>query len=152
MYSYETPKKDQKPDIYDQKQQKVDDFVNKNFLYFKEDTPIEEALKKLSKSDLTGAPVLDEQGRAVGFLSDKDCLRLATSIRYLNIEGGFVSEFMTKKVFTIPANTGIFEVIDHFTKQWFHIYPVTDENESVIGIVRRKDILKEVNRWKKTHW
>ena len=104
MYSYETPKKDQKPDIYDQKQQKVDDFVNKNFLYFKEDTPIEEALKKLSKSDLTGAPVLDEQGRAVGFLSDKDCLRLATSIRYLNIEGGFVSENLTCLLLVTRSN------------------------------------------------
>ena len=151
MYSYEQPRA-KAADESELSTKNVADIFAKSFLWLKEDINIEEAMKLLLKRDQTGAPVLDDRHRLLGFLSEKDCLKYVTEIRYLNSGSGEVRDFMSKDVEVVNLETSIFTIIDKFIKNSFHIFPVVDESSQVVGIVKRQHVLEEVSRWKTTTW
>ena len=81
-----------------------------------------------------------------------DLMRYVTEIRYLNSGSGVVGDFMSREVSSIHMDDSIFSVIDKFIANSFHIYPVRNDFGQVIGIVKRKHVMDEVNRWKTTTW
>ena len=60
----------------------IDDYINGAVLPLKPGQDIYEAAKFLSKEKITGAPVLDEDKKLIGFLSEKDCLKHAFDAKY----------------------------------------------------------------------
>ena len=49
--------------------------MQKNFVYFLPNTYIEKALDEMSEKDLLGVPVVDEDMRPVGYMSERECLK-----------------------------------------------------------------------------
>lgn len=127
----------------------VDDFMDKTFITLKADMDVFKAIDILIDSKVTSAVVVDDQNHIIGILSEKDCMTLLTKGAYHTLPSGKVSEFMTEKVVTIPANTDIFQVADMFLKHFFRRLVVADEENHMIGQITRRDLLRVIKQWKK---
>ena len=127
----------------------VNDFMDKTFVTLKADMDVFKAIDILIDSKVTSAVVVDDQNHIIGILSEKDCMTLLTKGAYHTLPSGKVSEFMTEKVVTIPANTDIFQVADMFLKHFFRRLVVADEENHMIGQITRRDLLRVIKDWKR---
>jgi CBS domain-containing protein len=119
----------------------VRDHMATKVVSFGPDTDIHEAIRVLLKRHLSGAPVLDEDGRLVGMLSKKDCLRIAFGARYHQQWAGRVAEYMRKEVETIPPDMDIVAAAELFLQRAYRRFPVVEGNR-LVGIISRHDVLK----------
>ena len=98
------------------------------------------ASKLLKKHQIGVLVVLDQGGRLVGILSERD-------IVHAMAEGGDtvrqlpVSQMMTVKVSTSDVNDSITSVMERMTKGKFRHMPVLDKGR-LAGIVSNRDLLK----------
>ncbi len=127
----------------------VDDFMDKIFVTLKADMDVFKAIDILIDRKVTSAVVIDDQNHIIGILSEKDCMTLLTKGAYHTLPSGKVSEFMTEKVVTIPANTDIFQVADMFLKHFFRRLVVADVENHMIGQITRRDLLRVIKAWKR---
>ena len=79
------------------------DIMTKKILSLSPDMSIESAISILLKNQISGAPVVDEENRLVGMLSEKDCLRIFANGAYNVLPGGVVSKYMSTTVETVSA-------------------------------------------------
>lgn len=114
-----------------------------NIITFKPDQPIQDVISTIINKKIAGAPVLDEQQRLVGMISEKDCLRLIVDQAYHNMpaETRKVSDYMTAKVQTLSPKTNIIEAAIEFLNSPIRRFPIV-ENGMLIGQVSRRHILR----------
>lgn len=121
---------------------KVKDYMTANKCTFTADMDILRAIHKMLESRISGAPVIDEHGNLIGFLSEKDCMQVALNAGYhQGNAGGRVSEFMSHSIDTIDVDTPIIEVAELFLKGSFKRYPVVMDNR-LVGTITRQNILR----------
>lgn len=102
------------------------------------------AVRRLIEEGVTDAPVLDEQGRLVGMLSEYGCLRLLAEGRDGNQPRGPVREFMSTALTTVPPAMDIYFVAGMFLSEPTQRRFVVVKDGSLVGVVTRKDILRAV--------
>lgn len=117
------------------------DYMSTKLVTFTPDLEIHRAIKVLLKRRISGAPVLDAEGRLVGIISKKDCLKVAFSASYHKDWGGRVLEYMSRDVETVEAETDIVEVAQRFLKGPYRRFPVMAGNR-LVGQISRHDVLK----------
>ncbi len=105
------------------------------------DTDIHEAIKLIVEEHVSGIPVIDLAGRLVGFLSEKDCFKIAFCCCYYQDRGGRVSDYMTPSVVAVNANTDIVTVAEMFLKGPYRRFPVVS-GDRVVGVINRREALK----------
>ncbi len=127
------------------------DIMTTRLVTLSEDLPIEKAIKLLLKNAISGAPVVDDEGRLTGILSELDCLRMLSSDEFLGDdqeEGGLVAHFMSKSPKTIEADLGVYRIAHLFLTQAIRRLPVVEEGR-LLGQVSRRDVLKAVDEMNK---
>ena len=107
------------------------------------ETPILDAVDFLLEHHVTGAPVLDERGRLVGMLSERDCLKLLAKGIDGNIPQGTVSDFMTSEITAIPPDMDIYYAAGMFLGSTVRRFPVVEEGK-LVGAITRFDILRVI--------
>ncbi len=114
---------------------------------------INEAIDIMLDQHLTGAPVLDNNRKIVGMLTEKDCLRLLIDSAYNNLhhDDKTVADYMSEVVKTVTPDHDIFDVANEFLNSHFRKFPVV-HNGKLVGQVSRRDILKAVRETKNTTW
>ena len=120
---------------------KVGDFMVTDLVTVTSDTDIHHAIRMLLERQLSGLPVVDEKGDPVGFLSSKDCLKIAFSAAYHQEGGGRVSAFMSNRVRTIPSDMDIVEAADMFLKTGYRRLPVIGDGR-LVGVISRYEVLR----------
>jgi CBS domain-containing membrane protein len=118
-----------------------------------------EAATLLSEKGISGAPVVDRDGRIVGVVSEKDflakmgagrsgsfmamvahCLKnkgcVATPLQNRSVE-----TIMTTPAVTATAGTSIAEIAALLMEKKINRLPITDDDRRVIGIVTRTDLV-----------
>ena len=121
----------------------IKEFMAKQLITFRSDTPIETAMESFLENKISGAPVLDDQGKLVGVLSEKDCMRTLFESSYYNNLGGFVKEYMSTDLKTINIHDTLSNVADEFIKSRFRRFPVM-EGDKLVGQISRRDILRAI--------
>ena len=121
----------------------IKEFMAKDLITFQLDTPIETAMESFLTNKISGAPVLDKQGKLVGVLSEKDCMRTLFEATYYNNLGGFVNEYMSTDLKTINIHDTLSNVADQFIKSRFRRFPVV-EGEKLVGQISRRDVLRAI--------
>lgn len=111
-------------------------------LYLNENSLVIDACHTFLNEKRTGLPVCNSRREVVGFVSEKDCLKVLFDSAYEEKPLGFVKDIMKKDVKTISFSSSLSYIIEMFTKNPFHIYPMVDDNGFYIGLVKRGDILK----------
>lgn len=119
----------------------VRDFMDKVVPTVPPEMPIIDAVDFLLQHHVTGAPVVDPEGKLIGMVTEKDCLRLLSS----GVEGdrpkGTVRDFMTTKVDVISPDMNVYFVAGLFLGANFRRFPVVEKGK-IVGAITRFDILR----------
>ena len=120
------------------------DLMTTNLLVFNPKLSLLEAIENLIKWRVSGAPVVDDEGRMVGMLSELDCLRMLASDEFYlqqQEEAALVEQFMTTGGRIIPPDLGIYAISHYFLTTQVRRLAVV-EHEKLIGQVSRRDVLR----------
>jgi predicted transcriptional regulator len=124
---------------------KVKDYMTVNKNTFSTDMDILSAIHHMLEFKISGAPVIDNHGNMVGFLSEKDCMKVALNAGYQQSgAAGRVSEFMSHGVDIIDIETPMIEVAELFLKGSFKLFPVVMDNR-LVGTITRQNILSALS-------
>ncbi len=139
---------------------KAKDIMTTKVLSVKEDTPVEEIADLLAQNSISGVPVIEENGKVAGIISERDIL---SGIGVKNIKSimGVISaclknngclaisicghkarDIMTSPAITVLEDTALSEIASIFTEKNINRVPVTDAEGHLLGIVSRADILR----------
>ena len=124
-----------------------------DLITFKPTQNIYDAIDTIIEKRISGAPVLDDNGKLVGMLSEKDCLRIIVDQAYHNlpIESKTVADYMTPNVKTVSADSDVVSAADLFLHSAIRRMPVV-ENGVLKGQISRRDILRAAKNFKPTTW
>lgn len=135
------------------KYEPVTKYMAKDLITFRPEQDIYEAIDLMLKHKISGAPVLDANGKLIGLLSEKDCLRVMISSAYHNEPVGIrcVADYMTVNVATITPDKDVLDVANMFLSSNYRRFPVV-ENDKLLGQVSRRDILRAAKDLKASTW
>lgn len=120
---------------------RVDAYMATELITFQPGDDIHMAVKVLLGKHISGAPVVDDNGRLVGVLSKKDCFKVAFSAGYHQDWAGRVSDYMSRDVETIDADTDIVKVAKIFLNSQYRRFPVLSHGR-LVGQISRRDVLE----------
>lgn len=118
----------------------VREFMVTSLVTLRPELPIRQAIDILLKHRISGAPVVDADGRLIGMLSEKDCLRVFANAAFYNADPGDVDDYMARDVRTIEPEADLFKAADIFLKNSFRRLPVVEDGK-LIGQISRRDVL-----------
>lgn len=140
VVSYQGKLSEPGPEVYPH----AESFMSTSYMTVSPQTDIYQAMDILLKNQISAAMVVDEFGTLVGIISEKDCLKLATSDSYEQLQpGGPVANYMTSKLVTIDAATGLAEIAQIFLDNPYKKLPVKKQGR-LVGVVRRRDVLAAI--------
>lgn len=149
----------------------VQEAMQKDVITLRRVEKIEEAAKILRAKKISGAPVVDENNKMIGIVSEGDIMRLLEfhspnlnlilpspldlielpirmKSEYDEISAGLkkaslvmVHEIMTKKLITISPEKSISDAAEQMDMHKVKRLPVLDEKGNLIGIITRGDII-----------
>ena len=97
--------------------------------------------KMLTRYGHSGAPVVDEDNRLVGIISEADCIRAFLNAVHHNRPPSRVEDVMTTEVVTVSEDMGILAVAELLLRKKLRRVPVLREGR-VVGLVARRDVLE----------
>lgn len=125
-------------------------------------TPVRAAVRTMLDRHISGLPVLDDEGRLVGIVTEADLLPKAAEPKatqpllnwfgrslwlerlvggYRKLEGRTVGEVMTRNVVTAEEDTPVHVLASSMMRFAVNRLPVVRDRQ-VVGIVTRADVLK----------
>jgi predicted transcriptional regulator len=102
------------------------------------------ALCRLIDEGVTGAPVVDDEARVVGMLTEFECLRLLAEGSGGDTPRGRVSNFMATTFTAVPPTMDVYYAAGMFLNEPTRRRFVVMEGQRLVGVVTRKDILRAV--------
>ena len=139
---------------------KAGDIMTGEVVSVKRETPLREVAKLMAAQGVSGVPVIEEDRRVAGVISEKDfltrmgarntktfmgvvskCLKgsgcVALSIKAKNAE-----DIMTAPSISVNEDTTLLDITNIFSEKKINRVPVVDLNNHLIGIVSRADIVE----------
>ena len=144
---------------------KVSQIMAKDVKSLLPDMSAKEALEIIFSMQMSGLPVIDQQGKLLGMFTEKDILKniLPTYIEsvgrftYADDPKGIkskvsalvnikVKDIMRKEVITVDEDTSLSEVARIMLTQKIRRVPVLNKEGKVVGIVARQDVVKALTK------
>lgn len=122
----------------------VKDFMTLQAITFSKEMPLSAALHKVINSDLFGGPVIDEQKKVIGFLSEQDLLDNLVKASYFCQDSHTVEDCMHREVLSVAPDLPIIELAQMIRAGKPKMYPVID-NGRLVGVISRHQVLKAVS-------
>ncbi len=124
-----------------------------NLVTVRPDQSINEVIEIMIEKRISGAPVLDENKKLVGIISEKDCLRIVVDQAYHNLplSSPIVSDYMTRNVKTLSPDSTVVDAATEFLNSPIRRMPVI-ENGVLIGQISRIDILRAAKNISPVSW
>ncbi|GAA0753157.1 CBS domain-containing protein [Psychroflexus lacisalsi] len=131
----------------------VRDCMSQSMILFKKNQSIIEVVDMLIKFRISGGPVVDDQKRVIGIISEGDCVKQISESRYYNMpmEDTSVEKYMSKEVDVMSPDINLFDAAQLFLKSKRRRFPVVEDGK-IIGIVSQKDILRTALMLKGFSW
>lgn len=110
------------------------------------DSSIHDAIKLLVAVDITGLPVVDDDYKLVGIISEKDIIKLvcdpeASEFLHDGEDNGHtVSEFMTSELVTFDVDDDMLSICEFLSHNNIRRVPIVSDGK-LAGIVSRRDII-----------
>ncbi len=120
---------------------KVKDYMTRRLVTFSPKTNVVEAMDAFLKHSISGAPVVDEEGKLLGLLSEVDLMRVIVQDSYYDEAAGIVADYMRTPVDTVDPNMDIYTLAEKFIKEHRRRYPVVSNNR-LVGQISRRDVLR----------
>jgi CBS domain-containing protein len=144
---------------------KAADVMSRNVVAIGRNATVRHAIRLMLDNHVSGLPVVDAAGKAVGMLTEGDLLRrseIATEKRhwhwlefvlgpgrmaseYVRTHGRIVDELMTREAVGVGADTPLDEIVALMERRHIKRVPVLEDGVPV-GIVSRSDLLAALAR------
>ena len=140
---------------------KVREIMTKDLTAIERDVPVRELIFILENAEMPNMPVVDDEGRLIGFISEKDMIRAALpgyfemlhsasfipdmnqlATKLLRIAEDPVEKYMHKEVFYVTEDDDDLRAADLIIRKGVKNLPVVDGDGRLVGRVRRIDLLR----------
>jgi CBS domain-containing protein len=119
-------------------------FPKNKVAYINSAATMQEAMEVLEKTQYTAIPIIDNEGKYVGTLSEGDLLwkmKHTPGLSFHNLDTLKVHEIKCRvRNECVSVNANLEDMLELAADQNF--VPVVDDNKIFIGIIRRKDIIE----------
>lgn len=105
------------------------------------ETDIVEAVVKLLAHEISGAPVVDDDGQYLGVFSEKSALCAIMDAAYDQLAGHHVGAFVDENAQTIEPDTHMLTIAQIFVLGPYRRLPVLEDGK-LVGMVCRRDVLR----------
>lgn len=120
---------------------KAGDLMTTNVVAARESTTGTEISTRLLIGEFNGVPVIDNNIRVIGIVTAADILRAVRQGK--NLDTVSATDIMTRNPVVVKRETEIDEIIDIMLQRVIVLVPVVDDDNKLIGVVARLDILRE---------
>ncbi len=128
-------------------------------------TPIQELARSFAEKRVSGFPVLDDDGRLAGVVTESDLIhqnqrlhiptvvalfdsvivlgsskRLEEEIRQMSATR--VAEIMSRDPVTVTGETPVEDVARIMAESHVHTIPVLDEGGALVGVIGKRDVIR----------
>jgi CBS domain-containing protein len=121
------------------------DIMTRGVATCRHDTPISEVARLMRDQDTGAIPVLDEQGKLCGIVTDRDLV-----VRGLTADKPEAQmraeDCMSNDVYTANQNDRVVEVIHEMGDHQIRRIPVVDSRDRLVGIISTADIALQTNK------
>lgn len=122
---------------------RVEDYMATKLVTVTPKSTAAEAISLLLKHEISGMPVVDDDGNLVGVVSEKDCLKPLVDSQYFESPSTRVADLMSTELTTVSPETGIMKIAGLFLDNSFRRLPVL-ENGRLVGQISRRDVLRAI--------
>ena len=119
------------------------DIMTRSLITLAPEDSVFSAIRVLVKKRISGAPVVDGEGKMVGMLSEANCLSVLSSGEFYSDdhrEEGSVRDYMVVDFESMGPEADIYAVAQYFLTHAARRIPIMEEGE-LIGQVSRRDVL-----------
>ncbi|GAC13009.1 CBS domain-containing protein [Aliiglaciecola lipolytica] len=120
--------------------------MNRDFAKIYAEMPVAEASANLIKKESLGGPVIDANGKLVGWISEQECLQVTLQVVYHNTRVAIVRDVMRTDVLTVSVDSDPLEIAQQMLKSKPKSYPVVDASGKVYGVLTRRRILNMLDK------
>lgn len=122
------------------------DVMTKNVICVYPKTGLKELSSIFIENEISSAPVLDDDHKVLGFVSQTDLVELdlhSADYRDSRLEetGGFVQDIMVPDVMFARETDSLATIIDKMCTERLHRLIVLDDDEHVTGIITTMDVM-----------
>ncbi|SMP74323.1 CBS domain-containing protein [Neorhodopirellula lusitana] len=103
-----------------------------------------EALDVLLRNHISGAPVVNEDGKFLGIFSEKSCMRFVVSLAYDGMPSTDVVALIDSDPPTITEETDLLTITQTFLNASCRRLPVLDAEGRLRGQISRRDVMRAV--------
>ena len=104
---------------------------------------IYDAIKLLSKHKIGALPVINNQMKLCGIISERDIIKIISEDKEINLSSSYIDTIMTSKVITCSKNTKSNVLMKIMTTNKIRHIPILDKT-LLIGIVSIGDVVKRL--------
>ena len=119
----------------------VADFMDHNPHAVYASTSIKDAVATMLREGVIGVPVIDNNKRLIGYLSEQDCVKDMLNDAFYSEEPGPVSSAMQTNVLSVSPETSIVEIAQTIMSNRPKNYPVITDGK-LVGLISRSDVLR----------
>lgn len=123
---------------------KVAELMHHQPRLLKADMGLSDAVSHILGSGFLGLPVVDDQKKLIGFLSEQDCIRALMTDSYHCDSHLQVRDIMRQSPLFISPQLSVLELAQIMVKGKPKTFPVV-ENERVVGLITRAQVMKALN-------
>ena len=98
-----------------------------------------DVIRLLVERNVTGLPVVDDGGRLLGMVTEKDILMML--LYDPDVKGKTVADLMTTELVYFDEDEDIMKIFEILVKRNFRRVPILSEGR-LVGIISRRDIIK----------
>jgi len=140
---------------------RVETIMVKKVITLNSEMNAQDAMQKLMERKISGLPVVDDDNKVVGMLTEKSIL-MAILPSYVKKVGHFVyevdpkrlidkveklhqikvKEIMRKEIITAKKDTSLTEIARIMLIHKIRRMPVVDDDNHLVGLIARQDVLK----------
>jgi|SRR3990172_6261830 len=138
------------PSRKDKKAPKVKERMTRNPATVKPDDGLKEAIWKMEQGHFRHLPVVDDSGKLIGMLSDRDIRLIRPSLAFTHQDDAmvqlwslFVQQAAVFDPITVKPETTLKEVAELMLRWHVGGLPVVDDGARLVGIITYTDILRE---------
>jgi len=136
----------------------VGDIMHSPVITVKDDDSLEKAARTLVTHGITGAPVVDKSGAALGVISNLDLVNVCGRETPEDLKKIRAKDIMTPFVISVEPKTSVYKAAELMSKEGVHrlfVLGKMKEKEGIIssfarvnvlGIISAKDILNEITK------
>jgi len=121
---------------------KAADIMTTNVITAKTNMVLTDIIALLLRWHISALPIVDDEDIMVGIVSEIDLVNLTFDG---NAADTIAEEVMVKDIVSFSPNTELADLVQSFSKRHLRRVPIIDKGK-VVGIVSRRDILREMLR------